>query len=290
MLLPLAQHEAAPAPGERVEDVVADECVALLVLDEQAEQLVDRRPGIDDRERGLAHVEGAGDCPARLLAGRDLVSNRAALHGDDLLQPVAAVGGGGEAEEVTGRRSPDCVLEGERRQVVAFVDDDESVGAEERSQVVDRLEALDHCQVDDAGQLASAAASLPDLLGRKPEQNLELGAPLVEQWFAVGEDQGRQLPFRDQRACHHGLAAAGRGDEDAALVLEHRRECCLLNRRQFARELERQLLWDRTPILDREAAPGAFNRILELAEQAAREAEMRQVLVVAANQPRRLVG
>ena len=63
VLLPLAQHEAAPAPGERVEDVVADECVALLVLDEQTKQLLDRRLGIDERERGLADVEVAGDSP-----------------------------------------------------------------------------------------------------------------------------------------------------------------------------------------------------------------------------------
>ena len=100
------------------------------------------------------------------------MADRAALHRDDLLQPVAAVGGGGEAEEVAGGGVPDGGLEGERRQVVALVDHDQPVAAEERVEVVDRFEALDHREVDDAGQLAPAAAFLADLLGREVEQRL----------------------------------------------------------------------------------------------------------------------
>jgi hypothetical protein len=175
---------------------------------------------------------------------------------------------------VSGGRSPDCGLEGEGRQVVALVDDDETVGGEERFQVFDRLEALDHRQVDDAGQLASAAASLPDLLRVETEEGFELRAPLVEQRLAVGEDQRRQLPFRDQRARHHRLAAAGRCDEHTALVGEHGFERRLLERRQFCVELEWQPVRLSSPVLDQEPAAGSRDRVLDLAEQAAGQVQV----------------
>jgi hypothetical protein len=68
---------------------------------------------------------------------------------------------------------------------------------------------------------------------------LKLGPPLIEQRLAVGEDQRRQLPFRDQRARDHGLARSGWSDEYAVVVLEHGRHRLLLLRRQLAVELER---------------------------------------------------
>ena len=108
MLLPLAEHEAAPALGERIDHVVAHDCASLLVLDEETEQLVDRGlGGPGDRERRLAHLELELDLARRPFTACDLVADRTALHADDLLQPVATVGSGGQAEEVTDRRPPD---------------------------------------------------------------------------------------------------------------------------------------------------------------------------------------
>ena len=75
---------------------------------EQPEQLLDRHlGGAGRRECRLAYTELEVDLARRAFACRDLVADRAALHGDDLLQTVAAVGGGGEAEEVPDRRPPD---------------------------------------------------------------------------------------------------------------------------------------------------------------------------------------
>ncbi len=106
----------------------------------------------------------------------------------------------------------------------------------------------------------------------------------------MGEDQRRQLAFRDQRAGDHRLAGSGRGDEHAVVASEHRRDCLLLLRRQLAVELERQPFGCRPPILDHEPATGACNRLLGLGVQAARKVEVGQVFLVAADQPRRLVG
>jgi hypothetical protein len=88
------------------------------------------------------------------------MAERPALHRDDLVHPVTAVGRGGETEEVAGRRVPDCSLEREGGQVAALVDHDQAVGAEERIEIVDRFEALDRRQIDVPGPLAPAAASL----------------------------------------------------------------------------------------------------------------------------------
>ena len=89
MLLPLAEHEAASAVGERGEHVVTDEAGAPLVFDEQAENVVDRQFGVGECEPGLAYDQLEADMAGRALAACDPVANRSALHGDDLLQPVA---------------------------------------------------------------------------------------------------------------------------------------------------------------------------------------------------------
>lgn len=114
MLLPLAEQEAASAFSERGAHVLADENGALLVFGEQAEDLVDRLfGGTGQGEVGLAHDQLEVDLADRALAACDPVADRSPLHRDDLLQPVAAVGGGGEAEEVAGGGVPNSSLEGE---------------------------------------------------------------------------------------------------------------------------------------------------------------------------------
>ena len=116
MLFPVAEDEAASAFGERGDHVVADEGGAVLVLDEQAEELVyRRRGGVGESELGLADGELEIDCAGRAFAVCDSVADRSALHGQDLLQPVAAVGRSGEAEEVADGRPPHGGLERERR-------------------------------------------------------------------------------------------------------------------------------------------------------------------------------
>ena len=99
----------------------------------------------------LRHADGELKLHVARAASRafDPMADRAALHRDDLLQAVAPVGRGGEAEEVAGGGAPDGGLERERGQVVALVDHDQAVVGEERFEIVDRLEALDHRKVDD---------------------------------------------------------------------------------------------------------------------------------------------
>src|SRR6266508_1561117 len=179
---PLAESEAAPPFAESFADVVADERSAGLVVDEEAEPLLDRRLGCRcDLEAGLSHEEFQPEIVGRAFAARNPVADRPTLHGDDLLQTVSSVRGGGQAEEVAGRRLSNVRLERDGRQVVALVDQDQAVAAEERLEVADGFEALNHRKVDDPAQSAPSAADLADLLRGEAEQRLELCTPLLEE-------------------------------------------------------------------------------------------------------------
>jgi hypothetical protein len=97
VLGPLAEHQAAPAPVQRVQDVSADGSGAALVLDERTEHLLDGRLfGPGGRVVGLMDDELARQGRARGGRQCDLVAGGAAVHGDDGLEPVTPVGSGCE--------------------------------------------------------------------------------------------------------------------------------------------------------------------------------------------------
>ena len=67
------------------------------------EHLLDRLlVRVGECEFGFTDDQFEADFSGWAFAACDLVTDGAALHGDDLLQSVAAVGGGGEAEEAAG--------------------------------------------------------------------------------------------------------------------------------------------------------------------------------------------
>jgi hypothetical protein len=166
-----AENEAPPAFVEGCDHVVANECGAALVFDKGTEYPLDRRfAGPGDLEVGFVNQEVEREVTGRAFTVRDSVADRPALHGDDLLQAVSSVRGGGQAEEVTDGCPPDACLEGDGGEVVAFVDHDLAVDAEERLEVVDRLEALNHREVDRPFPLPSAATELAYLLRGETEQ------------------------------------------------------------------------------------------------------------------------
>ena len=191
---------------------------------------------------------------------------------------------------MAGGRLSDVGLERDGRQVVALVDHDQAVVAEERVEVVDGLEALDHREVDDPGEFASSAADLADLFRGESEQRLELCSPLLEERLAVGEDERRQPPRGDRGAGDHGLARSRRGDEDTIVVREHGGQGCLLKRRKRPGESQRQRVVRRAAVVDHEPASGRRDRDVELFAEPARQLQVRQRLVVTADQPRCLMG
>ena len=81
-------------------------------------------------DAGCRAREGAGCGSAHGVA------DGAELEGNEVVESVAAVRGGGQAEPAPSRDVPDGVLERRGGDVVALVDDDQAVAGGERGQVV----------------------------------------------------------------------------------------------------------------------------------------------------------
>lgn len=127
--------------------------------------------------------------PERALGGLpfriDAESHRAALHEDDRVMPVLAGYGRRQAEDVFRLAAPGHRLEADRRQMVAFVDDQMAVLADDVIDLALAGQTLDDRNVDNAGGFAFAAADLADGLGREIEKGGEPGNPLVEKLPAM---------------------------------------------------------------------------------------------------------
>jgi hypothetical protein len=146
---------------------------------------------MDDELARQGRARGGGQC--------DLVASGAAVHGDDGLEPVTPVGGGREPDPAACRDLLDARLEGDGRDVVAFVDDHQPIAGGARYEIAAVGEALGHGQVDNRGLAVAAAAELPDLVGREAEMLLEARTPLLQQGLAVHDHQGRLAVPREER-------------------------------------------------------------------------------------------
>ena len=134
------------------------------------------------------------------------MADRAALHRDDRLMTVTPVRGRGEARDVARRDRRKHTFHLHRRHVVAFVDHDMSVGADEGVKVVSPRECLNHRDVDPLRQTASAAAEPSNRLRRDVEELGKPFGPLLDEGLAVDEDKSGAPAGGDQVRRKHGLA------------------------------------------------------------------------------------
>ena len=212
------------------------------------------------------------------------------MHRHDLLQAIAPVRRRSQPEQMPGASLPHTTLERERRQVVAFVDHDQAVTAEEPVEILDRFQALDHRQIDEARPLAAATAELADLLPGQTEELSELDSLLLEQRLPVREHERRHGAVGDHGAPHHRLAASRRSHEYAFVVGEHLGHGGRLLRGQDALELEVCAGVCRSPVVGNQPAARVPDGRLDLFEQPAGKVQVGQVFLVAADQARRSVG
>jgi hypothetical protein len=127
------------------------------------------------------HVRAVGGLPGH----GDGVADRADLHGDEVVELVAPVGGGGQAEPPPRSYLPDGVLERGGGDVVALVGDDQPVPGGQLRDVVAAGQCLQRDHVDGAPELGPAAAELP---GLDAEELSDPGPPLVGQCLAIYQD------------------------------------------------------------------------------------------------------
>src|SRR5206468_6000528 len=125
-------------------------------------------------QEGVLAGNAAGEC--------DGVPDRSYLQGDQVIELVAAVRGGGQAEPAPCRDLLDRVLERGGRDVMAFVGDDKAVPGGQVRDVVAAGQGLQDDDIDGAAQLGPAAAKLP---GSDAEELSDPGPPLVRQRLPV---------------------------------------------------------------------------------------------------------
>ena len=119
----------------------------------------------------------------------DRVSDWTALHRDDRLVTISTVRRRGQARDVSGWEGREHAFGLNGRDVVALVDHNVAVGADEVMEVIAARECLDHRDVDLPRQAAPAGAEPADRPRRDVEELAEPFAPLLDQRFAVNEHE-----------------------------------------------------------------------------------------------------
>ncbi len=170
---PPGEHDAVATTLERVGDVFADTSGSVRIVGERGEDRLDVcRFRLGDLGASLVDDEVASQKRCRRRArDRDRVAHGAAVHLDDLLEPLPSVGRGGQTEPPPCRSRAQGAIEGDRRDVVALVDDNEPVAGKQLAVrlVVASGQCLDRGQVDDTAEAVPSSTHLPDLSAVEPE-------------------------------------------------------------------------------------------------------------------------
>ena len=145
------------------------------------------------------------------------VAYGAAVHRDQALQAIAAVGGGGEPQPVRDGDLAHAPFESDCGDVVALVDDDEPVTFGHLPQDRRVSQALSHGDVDEAFG-ACGLPQLADPLGVDAEVLHQAFAPLFDEGLAVDDDERGYVALGDEGASHDGLSRSGRRHENPEVV------------------------------------------------------------------------
>jgi hypothetical protein len=105
---------------------------------------------------------------------------------NQIIELIAPVGSGGQAEPSPGGDLLYGVLERGSRYVVALVDDDEPVARRQLRDVVATGEGLEHGNINYSMSLGTAAA---ELAGLDAEELNDASAPLVSQSLTIDQNQ-----------------------------------------------------------------------------------------------------
>ncbi|SNT56700.1 hypothetical protein SAMN05421812_11014 [Asanoa hainanensis] len=146
------------------------------------------------------------------------VPHGAELPGDELAEPVAAGGGGGEPKPELRRDALDGVLVRGGAEVVALVNDYVPVPLGEAGDVVAPCQGWQQGDVHRSGELSPATA---ELAGADAEELFNALPPLVGQGLTVDEHQGGGASLGDHGAGHDRLPGTGRCDEQPVIMGQH---------------------------------------------------------------------
>jgi hypothetical protein len=155
--------------------------------------------------------------------------------------------------------------------VVALIDDHVTVAGDDVVDLPVTDKTLDHGDINVLCWPALPTTNLADFLRIEPEEQGDLGAPLIEQGTSVYENQRVPSPLDDQPDSYHCLPDAWRSNEDPNLVLEKSLHGLPLNRSQLASESQAQRLSRLTLILNIEGNSVARDQIFEITPAPSRQ-------------------
>ena len=162
----------------------------------------------------------------RLLFRIILIADRSALHKDNLLQAIFSSRCGRQTIDVLRRGCLQSLLETDRRQMVALIDDDHTVILEAFVDFTFVVKGLQQSNVYLLGQLFLSASQLPDqlfgflfVLGiREIEECLDFLLPHTDQTRFVHDNQGVHFLLGDDVQCAHRFTERGRPAENPIIV------------------------------------------------------------------------
>ena len=162
------------------------------------------------------------------------VSLSSAIHRDELLEMIPPVGSRGQSEPVPYRHLTNDALEGDGRNVMALVDNDEAIRLGDFAQIFPSSEALCHRDIDGALCLVATATKLTDLLCGHPEVLSETLSPLLDQRLPIDHYECGEPAVGDDSAGDHGLARTWRRHEYTEIMWNERIQCALLTVREIS--------------------------------------------------------
>lgn len=128
---------------------------------------------------------------------RRIVTNGAAVHRDQTFEAIAPIWRGGQTQPTSHGYLSHAAFERDSWNVVALVDDDESVTGGHVLEVVSSRETLCHCDIDDAALTIVPVAELSDLVFRQSEVSPESVTPLVDERLAIDYHQRWAITVSD---------------------------------------------------------------------------------------------
>ena len=249
MLAAFSQDDEGPILANELANVRDDQAKPVVVICERAVDLLNRRLGGENARVELGIPADHAPPQSLSFASRgpaDDMADGPALHRDDRLVTIAPVWCRRQACDVSGRDSREHTFDLDGWYVMAFVDDDVAVGADEVPQVIASREGLNHRDIDSVRQSAAAGAEPPDRLRCETQEPAQPFAPLLDQGFAVDEDKCGAPAARDQVRCEHGLAPARRRAQDADFMPKERPGSGTLRAVEFAEDLKLELFANNT--------------------------------------------
>ena len=310
---PLGEHEAVAASGQRCCDVGGDLAGAVLVGGQvtvngghsawclrvgAAGVAVGGgvhvqhgcRPAGRAWRRDLGQREGVAVSVVPFAWMGDGVPGLPDLPGDEVVELVAPVRGGRQAEPAAGRDLLDGILEGRRRDVVAFVSDYQAVTRGQLADIGAAGQGLQGDDVDGPAELGPAAAELAWL---DAEELADAGPPLVGQRLAVHQDErrrarARRSPRRRSRSCR---SRAGRpAHRGHGGPVRSAASCCAAGQRGGAGEVLVQLPAARSSVTSRRLPASSASDGDRVDQAAGQDQAAVDGLVEALQEPRHVPG